>query len=97
MTDSAPQITREQGPSKGRYVLDMNGAEAELTWSVVSPTRIIADHTFVPDAMRGTGAGLRMVERLVADARAESFKVVALCPYVKAQAQKHPEWSDVFE
>lgn len=97
MTDSAPQITREQGPSKGRYVLNLNGAEAELTWSVVSPTRIIADHTFVPDAMRGTGAGLRMVERLVADARAEGFRVVALCPYVKAQAQKHPEWSDVFE
>jgi len=97
MTDGAPTITREQGPSKGRYVLNLNGAEAELTWSVVSPTRIIADHTFVPDAMRGTGAGLRMVERLVADARAEGFRVVALCPYVKAQAQKHPEWSDVFE
>jgi predicted GNAT family acetyltransferase len=97
MTDSAPRITREQGPTKGRYVLDLNGAEAELTWSVVSPSRIIADHTFVPDAMRGTGAGLRMVERLVADARAEGVRVVALCPYVKAQAGKHPEWSDVFE
>jgi hypothetical protein len=97
MTDSAPRITREQGPTKGRYVLDLNGAEAELTWSVVSPSRIIADHTFVPDAMRGTGAGLRMVERLVADARAEGVRVVALCPYVKAQADKHPEWSDVFE
>ncbi len=97
MTDSAPRITREQGPTKGRYVLDLNGAEAELTWSVVSPSRVIADHTFVPDAMRGTGAGLRMVERLVADARAEGVRVVALCPYVKAQADKHPEWSDVFE
>lgn len=97
MTDSAPRITREQGPTKGRYVLDLNGAEAELTWSVVSPSRIIADHTFVPDAMRGTGAGLRMVERLVADARAEGVRVVALCPYVKAQADKHPEWYDVFE
>lgn len=97
MTDSAPRITREQGPTKGRYVLDLNGGEAELTWSVVSPSRIIADHTFVPDAMRGTGAGLRMVERLVADARAEGVRVVALCPYVKAQADKHPEWSDVFE
>lgn len=97
MTESAAEISREQGPSKGRYVLRQNGAEAELTWSVVSPTRIIADHTFVPDALRGTGAGVRMVERLVADARAEGFRVLALCPFVKAQARKHPEWADVFE
>jgi predicted GNAT family acetyltransferase len=97
MTDAVSEIRREQGPSKGRYTLSLNGAEAELTWSVLSPERIIADHTFVPDAMRGTGAGLRMVERLVADARAEGFKVIALCPYVKSQARRHPEWSDVFE
>ena len=90
------EITREKGPTKGRYVLRLNGAEAELTWSVVSPTQIIADHTEVPDAMRGTGAGRRLVERLVADARAEGFKIVALCPFVRAQAQRHPEWRDVF-
>lgn len=90
-------ITREHGQSKGRYVLIENGAEAELTYSILSPTRIIADHTGVPDAMRGSGAGLRLVERLVADARAEGAKIVALCPFVRAQARKHPEWSDVID
>jgi uncharacterized protein len=89
-------ITRESGPTRGRYVLRQDGAEAELTWSVLNPTRIIADHTGVPDALRGTGAGRRLVERLVADARAEGFTVVPLCPFVKAQALRHPEWADVF-
>jgi hypothetical protein len=89
-------ITREEGPTKGRYVLRLNGDEAKLTWSVVSPTQIIADHTEVPDVMRGTGAGRRLVERLVADARAAGVTVIALCPFVKAQAQRHPEWRDVF-
>ena len=93
MTDD---IAREQGPTKGRYLLRQNGAEAELTWTVVSPTQIIADHTEVPDAMRGSGAGRRLVERLVADARAGGFTVIALCPFVKAQAQRHPAWKDVF-
>ncbi|HMQ28612.1 MAG TPA: FAD-dependent oxidoreductase, partial [Acidimicrobiales bacterium] len=51
--------------------------EAELTYSIASPTLIIADHTGVPDSLRGTGAGRALVERLVADARAEGFKVVA--------------------
>ena len=88
---------REISGTKGRYVLREDGAEAELTYSILSPERIIADHTGVPDAMRGTGAGLRLVERLVADARAEGVRIVALCPFVKAQARRHPEWADVID
>jgi predicted GNAT family acetyltransferase len=90
------EIAREVTGSKGRYVLNEGGAEAELTYSILSPTHIIADHTGVPDTMRGTGAGRHLVERLVADARAEGVKITPLCPFVRAQAQRHPEWADVF-
>jgi len=89
-------IEREAGPTKGRYVIRKDGEEAELTWSVTSPTLIIADHTGVPDSFRGTGAGLALVTRLVEDARAEGFKIMPLCPFVNAQRRKHPEWADVF-
>ncbi|MFQ6754899.1 GNAT family N-acetyltransferase [Cereibacter sphaeroides] len=89
-------IERESGPARGRYVIRRGGEEAELTWSVLSPTRIIADHTGVPDSFRGTGAGRALVERLVADARAEGFTIVPLCPFVNAQRQRHPDWADVF-
>ncbi|MFM9939030.1 MAG: GNAT family N-acetyltransferase [Hyphomicrobiaceae bacterium] len=34
---------------------------------------------------------------LVADARTEGFKIVPLCPYVKAQYLRHPEWADVMQ
>ena len=91
------EITRETTGSKGRYVLRIGADEAELTYSILSPTRIIADHTGVPEAMRGTGAGVKLVERLVADARAEGVKIVALCPFVRAQARRHPEWADVID
>ncbi|MBN8293194.1 N-acetyltransferase [Rhodobacter sp. NTK016B] len=74
-----------------------DGEEAELTFSIVSPTLIIADHTGVPDSFRGTGAGKALVERLVADARAEGVKIVPLCPFVNAQRARHPEWADVFQ
>ncbi|QYK40522.1 MAG: N-acetyltransferase [Paracoccaceae bacterium] len=89
-------IAREVAGHKGRYVIRRNGEEAELTWSVTTPTLVIADHTLVPDSFRGTGAGLALVERLVADARAEGFKVVPLCPFVNAMRRRHPEWADVF-
>jgi predicted GNAT family acetyltransferase len=89
-------VTREHGATKGRFVIRRGDEEAELTYSVTTPTLIIADHTGVPDSFRGTGAGLALVEALVAAARHDGFKVMALCPFVRAQAQKHPDWADVF-
>lgn len=90
------EIAREVMGSKGRYVIRQGDEEAELTYSIASKVLIIADHTSVPDAFRGTGAGRALVERLVADARAEGVKIVPLCPFVKAQSLRHKEWADVF-
>lgn len=89
-------IHREVDGTKGRYVLSVDGHEAELTYSVASPTLVIADHTAVPEAIRGTGAGLKLVERLVADARAEGFRIMPLCPFVNRERSRHPDWADVF-
>jgi uncharacterized protein len=89
-------VSREHGATKGRFVIRKDGEEAELTYSITTPTLIIADHTGVPDSFRGTGAGLALVEALVASARAEGVKVVPLCPFVNATRKKHPEWADVF-
>ena len=91
-------VTREVRPdgTKGRYVIRKDGAEAELTYSVTSPDLIIADHTGVPDAFRGTGAGLAMLAQMVADARTDRVRIMPLCPFVNATRKKHPEWADVF-
>lgn len=96
MSDHA--VTREvrADGTKGRYVITRDGAAAELTYSVVSPDLVIADHTEVPDAFRGTGAGLAMLTALVADARAAGFKIMPLCPFVNGARKKRPDWADVF-
>ena len=92
-------ITREDGPTKGRYVARVEGVEGigELTFSKANPHLIIADHTDVADTLRGRGIGLKLATRLVEDARAGGVKIIALCPYVNAERHKHPEWSDVFQ
>lgn len=94
-----PTISLETDGSKGRYgaTLDGHADPAELTFSIVNDRLIIADHTGVPDSMRGLGVGRVLVERLVADARNKGIKIVPLCPYVNAQRQKHPEWADTFQ
>ncbi|BDA86783.1 N-acetyltransferase [Aureimonas sp. SA4125] len=91
-------ITLEEGTSKGVYRLQgPDDAVAELSFSKAGTTMIIIDHTDVPDALRGQGAGLRLVERAVADARAVGKKIIPLCPFANAQFGKHPEWGDVLK
>lgn len=90
-------VTLEDRGQKGRYVLrpERTAEEAELTFSRASDTLIIVDHTGVPDAFRGRGYGKVLAERVVSDAREKGFKIVPLCPFFKAQADKHPDWADV--
>ncbi len=96
-TPSQIRIEREEGPTKGRYFVRLGGAEAEMTYTRAGDGLIIIDHTGVPDAMRGMSVGQVMVRRAVEDARAEKRRIVPLCPFVKAQIARHPEWQDVLE
>lgn len=91
-------IILEESKSGGRYVLDArddDDDQAEMTFSRASDALIIVDHTYVPERFRGEGVGRQLVDRLIADAREKGFRIVPLCPYVKGQFQKHPEWNDV--
>jgi uncharacterized protein len=98
MTDDLPDIEREDSGSKGRYFLrSPEGAVAEMTFSKVGDSMIIIDHTEVPDAFRGQGAGLRLVTRAVEDMRAAGKKIIPLCPFANAQFRRHKEWADVLK
>ena len=37
----------------------------------------------------------RLVEAMIADARANGFRIKPDCSYVAAAFQKHPEWADL--
>ncbi len=99
MSAPQPSISREESPTRGRYVARLEGreGEGELTYSRTSKTLIIAEHTGVDDTLRGSGLALALVTRLVEDARREGVKIYPLCPYVNAERGKHPEWADVFQ
>lgn len=91
------RISKEEDGRHGRYVAKVVGidAEAELTFTHRGPGLISADHTGAPDSLRGTGAAAALVDHLVADARENKFRIIPLCPYVRARYEKHPEWRDV--
>jgi len=105
MTMSTPdkalksQISHQAVPGGGRFVYAHDGAEAELTYAETGASagasRVIADHTHVPDAMRGQGVAGHLVDALIARARSDGWTIVPRCSYVAAAFKRHPEWSDV--
>lgn len=93
------EITLEEDGSKGRYVAHVAGQAdtGEMTFSRISPTRVIVDHTGVPDSLKGMGVGSALARHVVTQAREKGFTIVPLCPFLKAQAERHPDWDDVIE
>ncbi|MTH33503.1 N-acetyltransferase [Paracoccus limosus] len=95
MSQPAIRVTHEDLGTAGRYVVHMPGIdpEAELTWRSASPGVIVADHTYAPPQMRGTGVAEAMVQQLIADARNKGLRIVPACSYVRAQFDRHPDWA----
>jgi len=93
-----PEIKHETSGSKGRFVMRLDsGDEAEMTYTSAGSGQVIIDHTGVPDAFRGRGAGLALVAHAVEAFRALGLKVIPLCPFAAAQFRRHPEWADVLK
>ena len=90
------EVRHEVSGSKGRYFIRHPDGESELTYSIMSPQTVIADHTAVAPGFEGQGVGFILLEHLLADARTRGFRIVPLCPFVNAQRRKHPEWADLF-
>ena len=93
-------ITRHGNDQSGEYRAHLAGETAigRLTW-VQRATDLgaarVAEHTLVPEEIGGRGVAARLVAALVADARAQGFKIVPQCSYVAAQFGRHPEWADL--
>ena len=95
MTEPAEiEVTDETTHGAYRIAVPGSSEGAELTWSARGEARI-AEHTYVPREARGGGVAMKLVERLVADARAQGFTVDPACSYVAAAFRRHPDWADV--
>jgi hypothetical protein len=88
-------IQHERTGHRGAFVVFQDGKRlAELTYTVAG-TRVILDHTFVDDALRGTGTGQQLVTAAVQWARAENRRLLPLCPFARSVFDKTPEFADV--
>lgn len=89
-------VEQEDAPGHGRYVIHLpGGLEAEMTYRKIGGDVIAIDHTYTPPEFRGRDIARRLMERSIADARANNIRIKPLCSYAVAQFQRHPEWADL--
>ncbi|MDJ0979572.1 MAG: GNAT family N-acetyltransferase [Erythrobacter sp.] len=94
--DSRVTITHEARGRGGRYTAHVEG-EAQtgyLDWEPTDERDVrVATHTIVPRAIGGRGVAAQLVNRLIADARDEGFRIVPQCRYVARKFDENPDWA----
>jgi predicted GNAT family acetyltransferase len=90
-------IGHEAAGHRGEFFIERDGRRLGKLTYTSSPGLTILDHTEVDDALRGTGAGRRLVEAAVIWARAEKRQLLPLCPFARSVFDKTPAFADVLK
>ncbi len=80
--------------AKGRFELEVEGEVAFANYRR-EPGRLVIPYVEAPTALRGTGAAGRLMEGVLAVARAEGLKVVPVCGYAAAYIRRHKQHHDL--
>lgn len=90
-------ITRHDEGQRGEYRAHVPGSDhvGRLIWHDDAKGRRHATSTQVPEAIGGRGIAGLLVNALIADARAQGFRVVPACSYVEKAFDRHPDWEDL--
>lgn len=90
-------IQHEESDIRGRHFInDQEGNMlAEITYAVQHPDVMVVDHTEVDERMQGQHLGHSLVEAVVEHARAKGRRIIAVCPFAKAEINKHQAFQDV--
>ena len=100
MTEASKTVTIEHAEDGGRgaFFVQRQGVRlAEMTYSRVDPQLVIIDHTEVAQALQGLGVARKLLDFAVAWARSTGTKIMATCPYAKAQFEKDSSIRDVLK
>lgn len=88
-------LTIQKGENKFYIGDDIKEPLAEITFVESGEDRIVVDHTYVSNELRGQGVAGKLVEEVVQYAREKNKRIIPLCPYVKKKMDKTPEFQDV--
>lgn len=89
-------IQHTETDHRGAFSIEREGKRvATMTYSRANAALIIIDHTEVDPSLEGQGVGRRLLDALVAWARATDTKILTTCPFAGAQFAKDASLRDV--
>jgi predicted GNAT family acetyltransferase len=97
MTSPPPDdIVVEHDPVAHQFYAVLNGSRAVLEYRR-APRKIVFVHTEVPEAFRHHGVADALAQAGLEYARTKHLAVTALCPFVAAYVQRHPEYQALIQ
>ncbi|MEG0344023.1 GNAT family N-acetyltransferase [Acinetobacter sp. TY2] len=91
------QFQHVDNQQKGVFFLndDQSNRIAEISYVWSGEHKIIADHTWVDNSLRGQGIARQLLDTLVDFAREKKLKIVPTCSYVDVMFRREKSYADV--
>lgn len=93
---SHSSLTVLHDPQHQRFTAQRDGGLCLLEYRRLGDTLHIT-HTEVPPALQGRGLAAELVAAMLAEVRAQGWRVRPVCSYVRAYMRRHPETQDLLE
>jgi len=91
-------VQRKEAGNSGMFYAENQGKlEAEMTYHMDSPGKMVIEHTEVGESLRGHHVGVQLVQAAVEYARQQNLKIIVWCPFAKKVFDKNPDWHDVLD
>lgn len=89
-------IEHQQQGSQGQWFVEPNEKRlAEMSYFWKDEDRLVIEHTWVDDSLRGQHVGHYLVEAAVEFAREQGVKIIPECPFAQSVFERDPNFSDV--
>ena len=82
-------------PERNRYEAHVGTEAAGFAEYHRQPGLVTVLHTEIASQFEGQGVGSALVREMLDDIRRSEARVLAVCPFVKAYLQRHPEYADL--
>ncbi len=82
---------------RGAFIIEEGEERLAEMDIAITKDNLTVFHTHVNDKLKGQGIASELLVTMVEYVRKQNKKVIALCPYVSAQFQRHPDqYADIW-